>query len=72
MLNRVRAQLRMKGHPSRALQADWDSDGPGAFLFEVVDLLPPSDDPEHDSREDLVVLEVMWREKLKLREEATY
>ena len=25
MLNRIRAQLRMKGHPNRELQRDWDN-----------------------------------------------
>ncbi len=72
MLNRVRAQLRMNGHPNRALQADWDADGPDAFLFEVVDLLTPSEGPEHDQGKDLDVLEAMWREKLDLRDEASY
>jgi hypothetical protein len=45
MLNRIQAELRMKGHRNRAIQLDWDSDGPEAFLFEVVDLPPPPPTP---------------------------
>ena len=72
MLNRIRAQLRMKGHPNRSLQSDWDADGPDAFLFEVLDLLPPSETAERDSAADLATLEELWTEKLELRKELKY
>ena len=38
MLNRIRAQLRVQGHPNRRLQEDWLASGPEAFVFEVLDL----------------------------------
>jgi hypothetical protein len=72
MLNRVRAQLNMGGHPNRVLQRDWESDGPDAFLFEVVDLMPPGDASEEDARAELRVLEEMWREKLDARGASSY
>lgn len=72
MLNRIQAQLRMRSHGNRSLQADWESDGPEAFVFEVVDLLPPSSEPDHDPGDDLAMLEALWREKLELREEQRY
>ena len=72
MLNRIRAQLRMGGHPNRMLQRDWDSDGAGAFEFEVVDLLPPGDAPDDDPTEDLEVLEAMWRERLSVEPGSAY
>jgi hypothetical protein len=72
MLNRIRAQLRTRGHPSRALQADWDRDGPDAFRFEVVDLLPPGDSTGADHAEDLETLEALWREKLGLGPGSSY
>jgi len=72
MLNRIRAQLKMKGHRNRSLQADWDADGPDAFVFEVLDLLPPSESSERDSTADLATLEELWTEKLELREELRY
>lgn len=64
MLNRQRFQLEAHGHPDRALQAAWDAEGPDAFVFEVLDTLEPPDEPGHDVREELRLLETMWREKL--------
>jgi len=72
MLNRIRAELKMKGHRNRSLQADWDADGPDAFLFEVVDLLPSPENAERDLDADLVTLEELWIEKLALPEELRY
>lgn len=72
MLNRIRAQLKMKGHPDRSLQGDWDADGPDAFLFEVLDLLPPSETAGRDSDADLATLEELWAEKLELGKEMRY
>ena len=72
MLNRIRAQLKMKGHRNRSLQADWDSDGPDAFLFEVLDLLPASERSTGDAKAELATLEELWTEKLELREELRY
>ena len=72
MLNRIRAQLRMGGHPNRQLQEDWKSDGPDGFLFEVVDLLTPSGRADDDQGEDLRMLEELWREKLELHSEDSY
>jgi len=72
MLNRIRAQLRMKGHPNPTLQADWGSDGPEAFSFEVLELLDPPDRPDYDASDDLDILEELWVEKLDLAAETRY
>jgi len=64
MLNRHRAQLRMGGHPRSELQKDWDAEGPDAFVFEILDTLEPSDDPDYDPEDDLRTLEELWLEKL--------
>lgn len=72
MLNRIRAELKMRGHRNRSLQADWDADGPDAFLFEVLDLLPPSESGEADATADLATLEELWTEKLELRKDLEY
>ena len=71
-LNRVQTQLRTRGHPNRALQGDWDQDGPDAFAFEVLDLLPPREDEGGDPEADLRLLEELWREKLGLAADALY
>ncbi|MFN8583306.1 MAG: GIY-YIG nuclease family protein [Gemmatimonadaceae bacterium] len=65
-LNMHRAQLRLNGHPTRELQADWAAHGQDSFVFEVLDLLPPTDDPGYDPLGDLVALEDLWLEKLGL------
>jgi RimJ/RimL family protein N-acetyltransferase len=64
MLNRQRFQLEGNLHPDKELQADWNDLGSGAFTFETLDLLKPSDDPGYDSTEDLRALKEMWLEKL--------
>ena len=64
MLNRQRAQLRLGAHPNAQLQADWNALGQDAFTFEVLDVLAPPDDPAHDPRPDLDVLQTLWLEKL--------
>ena len=60
ILNRHRAQLELGGHPDTALQQAWDSGGPDAFEFEVLDVLEARDDPGYD----LAELETLWRERL--------
>ncbi len=72
MLNRIRFQLQTKGHPNRALQTDWNSDGPDAFLFEVVDLLPPTENEVKDPAAELAALEELWQDKLQIAEELRY
>ncbi len=64
MLNRQRFQLDHGGHPNRALQEDWNRLGSNAFVFEIVDTLKPSMDPESDPSDDLSVLERLWLDKL--------
>ena len=63
-LNRHRAQLRMGGHPQRQLQSDWNSLGPEAFVFEILDTLAPADVPGYDPTDDLHELELLWLDKL--------
>jgi hypothetical protein len=72
LLNRQRAQLRLKAHANRALQADWNSLGPDAFEFVVLDTLVPKDAPDYDPTEDLRTLEELWLEKLSPFEPAGY
>ena len=65
MLNRVRAQLRMNGHPDRELQQDWETLGVEAFTFDVLDTLDPTDEPDYDPSDDLSALELLWAAKLE-------
>ena len=65
ILNRHRAQLRVNGHPDRHLQRDWNSLGPDAFAFEILDTLEPEAEPGYDPADDLRELEAMWVGKLE-------
>jgi hypothetical protein len=64
MLNRQRFQLSSGGHPNHLLQEDWNRLGPKAFVFEVIDTLKPSENPDSDTEDDLRELEALWLEKL--------
>jgi hypothetical protein len=72
LLNRHRTQLKFGGHPNKALQQDWNTLGEGAFAFEVLDTLKPSDAPGYDPADDLKALENLWMEKLQPWEATGY
>lgn len=64
-LNRERAQLSLRSHANKQLQADWSTYGEAAFEFTTLDTLtPPADDPSYDPRSDLQALEQMWLDSL--------
>ncbi|MDE3052787.1 MAG: GIY-YIG nuclease family protein [Gemmatimonadota bacterium] len=64
MLNRQRAALRMRGHPHRGLQTDWNALGAESFEFDILDTLDPPDTPGYDPADDLRTLEELWRGKI--------
>ena len=64
MLNRQQSQLRMGGHPNRALQKDWAEYGAEAFEFEVLDTLTIPERADYDPTADLRALEELWLDKL--------
>lgn len=63
MLNRIRFELEGGWHRNRDLQDEWNAAPPDEFVFEIVDVLEPSDDPATDLSEDLAELEEMWRQR---------
>jgi hypothetical protein len=71
-LNRQRFQLKAGSHPHAELQADWNELGEQAFEFTIVDLLEPKDEPTYDPKEELAVLETLWRDKLAASGEPLY
>ncbi|MCX6556260.1 MAG: GIY-YIG nuclease family protein [Candidatus Aminicenantes bacterium] len=64
-INSERFQLRNNMHMNRELQGDFNALGEEKFAFEVLDRLPPKEEPGLDYGEDLKTLEVMWLEKLR-------
>lgn len=58
-------QLNLNGHPNKELQADWNSYGQDAFLFEILEVLKPEDHPQEDWRKATLALEDKWLDKLQ-------
>ncbi|WP_208719079.1 GIY-YIG nuclease family protein [Corallococcus sicarius] len=73
MFNRIRFEFAQRMHRVPELQADWDRYGEAAFSLEVLDQLPPLEEPGATPPvEDLKVLEEMWLERLKPYGDAGY
>jgi hypothetical protein len=64
ILNRRRGELRAGRHQNSALQKDLTELGADAFEVEILDTLPPSEQPDYDPADDLAALEGLWLEKL--------
>jgi hypothetical protein len=62
-MNRIQFELRLRSHPNKALQAEWNRSGPGRFDFEIVELLKEREDSNFDYVEELRTLEQIYREQ---------
>jgi hypothetical protein len=71
-LNRVRFELTTGISRNPALLEDWRRHGPDSFSFEVLDVLPPSEEPRDDPKEELKVLESLWLDRLRPYGDAGY
>ncbi|MGC2237725.1 MAG: GIY-YIG nuclease family protein [Pyrinomonadaceae bacterium] len=72
IFNRFEFQLKMDGHPNKKLQTDWNALGAENFAFEILEELPPRENPGYDYKQDLEVLEDLWLEKLEPYEDNGY
>jgi hypothetical protein len=52
-------------HKNEQLQKDWNEHGPGAFLFEILEVVELKDDPNFSLEDELTLLEQIWIEKLQ-------
>jgi len=65
-INKQKLNLTLNGMPVKELQQDWNKLGESGFTFEVLDRLKLKDDMTmKEYKEELVLLEQMWVEKLK-------
>jgi hypothetical protein len=64
-LNRHRFMLTIGGHTNRELQQDWNTHGPEAFVFEVLEVVKVSDAPHFNLGDELTLLEQIWLEQLQ-------
>lgn len=71
-MNGRRMELRSGGFRNRRLQEEWKQYGEDAFVFEVLEVLPETEDPFFDKRGELSRLEEKWLERLQPYEERGY
>jgi biotin operon repressor len=64
-LNRHRFSLEHGAHMSGTLQQDWNTLGPDAFAFEIVETVKRTDAPDFDTERELKKLEQRWIETLR-------
>lgn len=64
-LNSNRFQLVAGSHPNKTLQKEWGELGEDNFAFEILDELSAIEGAGKDYRQDLVMLEDFWLEKVK-------
>ncbi|GBG57585.1 nuclease [Sporomusaceae bacterium FL31] len=57
-------QLKINRHPNTELQADWNTAGPTAFTFEILETLKYQELPESQWRKAIAELEDKWLAKL--------
>ena len=65
IINRHKFQLTMGIHQNPRLQTEWNEFGSRSFAFEILDQLPPREDPDFNYREELAFMEKLWLERLQ-------
>ena len=63
-LNRHRFELRYGHHRNARLAQDWAEHGETTFLFEVLDMVKPSEDPAFNAAQELEMLVTLWRQEI--------
>jgi len=64
-LNSHKFMLTIGKHRNEALQKDWDEFGGDKFVFETLEVVKVSDDPDFNLEDELTLLEQIWIEKLQ-------
>ena len=63
-LNRHHFELRHGLHRNAKLAQDWALHGETNFLFEVLDMVKPSEDPAFNAVQELEILVSLWRQEI--------
>jgi hypothetical protein len=71
-LNRHRFELRYGQHRNVRLAQDWVEHGETSFLFEVLDMVKPSEDPAFNAAQELELLVSLWRQEIPCLGELGY
>ena len=71
-LNRHRFELRHGTHRNASLAQDWVEHGETNFLFEVLDMVKPSEDPAFNAASELAMLVSLWQQEIPCLGERGY
>jgi len=71
-LNRHRFELRYGQHRNARLAQDWVEHGETNFLFDVLDMVQPSEDPAFNAAQELEMLVGLWRQEISCVGELGY
>jgi hypothetical protein len=63
-LNRHRFDLQHGLHRNARLAQDWGEHGETNFLFDVLDMVKPSEDPAFNAAQELEMLVSLWRQEI--------
>ncbi|MBM4170117.1 MAG: GIY-YIG nuclease family protein [Ignavibacteria bacterium] len=64
-LNAHKFMLTIGRHLNEALQKEWNEYGPDKFVFEILEVVKVTDDPDFNVSDELTLLEEIWLEKLQ-------
>jgi hypothetical protein len=63
-LNRHRFELQHGLHRNARLAQDWVEHGETNFLFDVLDIVKPNEDPAFNATQELEMLVSLWRQEI--------
>lgn len=64
-LNAHKFMLTIGRHRNETLQEEWNRFGADQFVFEILEVVQPKDDPTFNVEDELTLLEQIWLEKLQ-------
>ena len=64
-LNSAKFMLTIGMHRNELLQKEWNQYGPDKFVFEILEVVKATDDPNFNLIDELTLLEQIWFEKLQ-------
>ena len=71
-LNGHKFMLTIGRHRNETLQKEWNEYGTDKFVFEILEVVKPKDDPNFNLSDELTLLEQIWLEKLQPFDEQGY
>ncbi len=64
-LNSHQFMLKIGHHSNKTLQQEWQEYGADKFVFEILEVVQVTDDPNFNLKDELTLLEEIWLEKLQ-------